>query len=260
VLAPHAAAAPKAHGVHAAVPPQAKLQPATTVVSQPKLDQLATALRSDLTSGAKLTIPTEVVAGKPGVVSLTLPATLLDRLAAEAGKLGLARDARTTDVRATLGGGGASIVPNGVQTARLKSGEAASFNWQVTPGGPNPALSAEVGATLKGGAKPETISLGQVAAPSSATSDDASKTPPAPLTSFQDKQAGASARTGLLILLGLGLLVLVLVLAMVNRMRGDERQAERRRKARALDEARAEQEVHEVPATNQTDKHTPETA
>jgi hypothetical protein len=260
---PHAAAVSKAPNGHTAATPAAapatKLHSATPAASPTKLDQLAASLRPDLTSGAKLTIPAEVSAGKPGVVSLTLPATLLDRLTAEAGKQGLARDAQTADVGATLRGAGSSIVPNGVQTARLKSGEAASFNWQVTPGTPNPALAAEVGATLKGGVKPETVSIGQVAAPSPAASDDAAKAPSNPLTSFQDKQAGASAQTGLLILLGLGLLVVVLVLAMVNRMRRDERLAERRRKARALDEARARTAHDAHPSASHADRHTPET-
>jgi hypothetical protein len=51
----------------------------------------------------------------------------------------------------------------------------------------------------------------------------------------------------------------VLVLAMVNRMRRDERLAERRRKARALDDAR-DDAVHDTHLSpSQADRHTPET-
>ena len=226
---------------HAVASPVTKPPATTPGATQTRLDQLAAALHPDLASGAKLAVPADVAAGKPGVVALTLPATLADRLVAEAGKQGLARDAQTIDFRATLGGAGTSVVPNGAQTARLKSGEAASFNWQVTPIGPNPGpMTAEVGATLKGGAKPETVSLGQVTATSPAARNDASKAATNASRPLQDKPAGASAQTGLFILLGLGLLVVVLFLAMVNRVRRDQRLAERRRKARAFDEARAE--------------------
>jgi hypothetical protein len=224
-----------------------KLAPATP---QTRLTQFAAALGPDL-AAAKLNVPASVVAGKPGVVSLTLPSTFLDRIRAEAARHSLTQEAQTTDIRAMLGGAGSAVVPNGVQSARLKLGEAASFNWQVTPSSQTPGpLTAEVSAALKGGATAETVPLGQVTSPSTAIGGPASKASDGAPDSTSDKAAagnGASPQTGLFILVSLGLVVLALVLAMSARVRKERRLAEQRRKARALEEVEAEHAFHHAP-------------
>jgi hypothetical protein len=263
VPAPHPSAKAEIHRAPVPAAPAALApKPALTATPQARLDQLATALRPDITAGAKLTVPAEVAAGKPGVVSLTLPAALFDRITAEAGKLGLARKAKTSDIRAMLGGAGSSVVPNGLQSARLKSGEAATFNWQVTPSSQTPGpLTAEVSIALKGGAKAESVSVGQVTSPSptaSNASPNATDGAPAPAPDNQAAANGASPQAGLAILLGLGLLVLVLVLAMANRVRKERRLTDQRRKARALEEVQAEHNAH-ARAANGHSESTPET-
>ena len=112
-------------------------------------------MAADVTSGAKFDIPAAVTSGQEGVVVLTLPEGLLARIQAEAAKLGMTVPARTVDTRASLTGEGYTIVPNASQAARLKTGEATSFAWQVKPGaGEKGPLTAEIGGELKGGAKP----------------------------------------------------------------------------------------------------------
>jgi hypothetical protein len=245
--APYSAAAPKTHAAPAVAAQVSKLAPATP---QTRLTQFAAALGPDL-AAAKLNVPASVVAGKPGVVSLTLPSTFLDRIRAEAARHSLTQEAQTTDIRAMLGGAGSAVVPNGVQSARLKLGEAASFNWQVTPSSQTPGpLTAEVSAALKGGATAETVPLGQVTSPSTAIGGPASKASDGAPDSTSDKAAagnGASPQTGLFILVSLGLVVLALVLAMSARVRKERRLAEQRRKARALEEVEAEHAFHHAP-------------
>ena len=212
-----------------------------------KLDQLGAALNASIVSGAKLNISPDVLAGKPGLASLALPASLADELVIQAGKFGLSRAAKIADASAALSGDGYAVLPDGVQTARLKSGEAATFNWQVTPSaGAKGGLVANVGADLKGAGKPQSLAIGKVAA----------VTPPP-----ADAQAGSSAgggsvvdrlgvpgsptvlvpgfgpvKSGLLVLLFIGLLVAVLAIALYNRAQAEQRAAERRRRETLRDE------------------------
>ena len=96
-------------------------------------------------------------------VVLTLPPTLFDMIRREAGKLGLGRAARVGEVSATLSGQGYEITPNGPQTARLKSGEAASFQWQVKPGaGDLGPLRAQIDVALRGQRTPVAFPLGTI--------------------------------------------------------------------------------------------------
>ena len=150
----HAAAAP-APVVTPAV------QPATPVAAPPsKLVQLQTTVGQDVAQGANLAVSPDVAQGKPGGVSLSLPANLLDVLREEAAKFGFKRAARKADVSATLSGDGYAVTPNGEQTQALKSGQAAQFAWQVTPGqNANGPLHAQVSATLKGQGEPKLLSL-----------------------------------------------------------------------------------------------------
>ena len=156
--------------VHAALPapvvaaaPVAKpvAAPAAPVVNPPsKLVQLQNAVGPVVAQGSNLAVSPDIAQGKPGGVALTLPPNLLDMLRAEAEKFGFKRAARHADVAATLSGDGYAVTPPGPQTQALKSGQAAHFAWQVTPGqsatGP---LRAEVSASLKGQGAPKLLSL-----------------------------------------------------------------------------------------------------
>ena len=159
-------AAPKAPAVAANKPvptPPAAAAAQKPSAAQGKLGQLQTAVGGAVARGAALTVGPEIAQGKPGQVSLSLPASLLDTLKAEAAKLGLTREARKAEVKATLSGDGYAVTPNGQQTAALKAGEAVRFDWQVAPGaqakGP---LTADVDAVLTGRAKPQTLSLASI--------------------------------------------------------------------------------------------------
>lgn len=136
--------------------------PATAlpVPTDPKLAKLQTAVGGEVASGSKLTVPDVVTKGQPGTVGLTLPQSLLATLQREAAKLGLTKAAKKAEVTATLSGTGYEITPNGPQTAKLKTGQAAAFNWQVKPGaGERGPLKAAVDAKLTGVKPAMTFSL-----------------------------------------------------------------------------------------------------
>ncbi|MDB5438450.1 MAG: hypothetical protein JWM33_877, partial [Caulobacteraceae bacterium] len=244
--------------------PAAKPGPATVAKPNPtapapggKLDQLGAALNAGVVSSAKLNVSPEVLAGKPGVVSLVLPASLADDLATQAGKLGLSRAAKTADASAALIGDGYAVLPDGVQTARLKSGEAATFNWQVTPlAAAKGGLAATVGVDLKGAGKPQSLAIGKVAAPA-APPADAQSGPSAGGGSVVDKLGVPGSPTvlvpgfgpvksGLLVLLFIGLLIAVLAIALYNRAQTEQRATERRRREKLRDEQ--DERDHEAAA------------
>ncbi|WP_271068526.1 hypothetical protein [Caulobacter sp. NIBR1757] len=139
-----AAPAPAAKPV--ALPPVAKA-PAV----DPKMAALSTAVSAEAIKGATLTVPDTLAKGEESKVTLSLPVTLLDVIQKEAGKLGLTKAARKSEVSATLTGEGYTITPNAAQTQALKKGEAATFNWRVKPGdGEKTPLKATVDGALKG--------------------------------------------------------------------------------------------------------------
>jgi hypothetical protein len=110
--------------------------------------------------GANLVVSPDIAQGKPGGVSLSLPANLLGMLRDQAAQFGFKRAARQANVSATLSGDGYSVTPNGVQTQALKPGQGASFAWQVTPGpNANGPLHAHVDAALTGQGAPKLLSL-----------------------------------------------------------------------------------------------------
>ena len=137
----------------------------TPAAPAPKLDartaRLQGALTAPVIAGSTMTVAPSITTGQPGAVVLTLPKTLFDLIKEQAAKAGLTRAARTADVSATLTGQGYSITPNGAQTARLKSGEAPTFQWQVAPlaGAEHSPLRAQVDAILRGERNTRTFSL-----------------------------------------------------------------------------------------------------
>lgn len=171
-----AAPAPKAAApAPKAATPAPKMATPSPKVAAPKTkpEQLGVALAGDVTGGSKLDIPQALREGKKGTVVLSLPANLLDRLHEEAAKLGLTRQARTADARASLTGEGYSITPNASQAYRLKSGEPTTFSWEVQPqGAALPPLKAEVGGELKAGARPQAFTIASI--------EQAVALPPAP--------------------------------------------------------------------------------
>ncbi len=131
------------------ITPVAKAAPAP--VGDPKLAALSTAVGAEAIKGATLTVPDTLAKGEESKVTLSLPVNLLDFIQKEAGKLGLTKAAKKSEVSATLTGDGYTITPNAAQTQALKKGEAATFNWQVKPGdGEKTPLKAKVDGVLKG--------------------------------------------------------------------------------------------------------------
>ncbi len=161
VIAPKPAAAkPVAPAPMAAAPVKPSPKPSA---AQARLDQLKAAVGGVVARDSALTVAPEIVAGKAGIVSLSLPATLKDTLKAEAAKLGLTKAARKAEVEATLSGEGYAITPNGKQSAALKAGEAARFDWQVAPAaGAQGPLKADVDAVLAGQGKRQILSLASI--------------------------------------------------------------------------------------------------
>ena len=157
------APAPKPAPVLATAPQPAFPATGLPVPGDPRLAKLQTAVGGEVASGSKLTVPDAVTNGQAGQVSLSLPQTLLATIQREAAKLGLTKAAKKAEVTATLSGSGYEITPNGPQTAKLKSGEAAAFNWQVKPGaGERGPLKADVDASLAGVKPPMTFSLASI--------------------------------------------------------------------------------------------------
>ncbi|MBP6546285.1 MAG: hypothetical protein KA220_06175 [Phenylobacterium sp.] len=157
------APAPKPAPVLAKAPQPSFPATGLAVPADPKLAKLQTAVGGEVASGSKLTVPDTVTKGQAGEVKLTLPQTLLATIQREAANLGLTKAAKKAEVTATLSGAGYEITPNGPQTAKLKSGEAAAFNWQVKPGaGERGPLKADVDASLAGVKPPMTFSLASI--------------------------------------------------------------------------------------------------
>lgn len=157
------APAPKSAPVLAKAPQPAFPASGLPLPADPQLAKLQTAVGGEVASGSKLMVPEAVTKGQAGQVSLSLPQTLLATLQREAAKLGLTKAAKKAEVTATLSGSGYEITPNGPQTAKLKSGEAAAFNWQVKPGaGERGPLKADVDASLAGVKPAMTFSLASI--------------------------------------------------------------------------------------------------
>ena len=157
------AAAPKPTPTLAKAPQPTFPATGLPVPADPKLAKLQAAVGGEVASGSKLTVPDAVTKGDAGQVSLSLPQTLLATLQREAAKLGLTKAAKNAEVTATLSGTGYEITPNGPQTSKLMTGEAAAFNWQVKPGaGERGPLKADVDAGLTGVKPPMTFSLASI--------------------------------------------------------------------------------------------------
>jgi predicted small lipoprotein YifL len=128
-----------------------------------KLQQLQAALAPEATRGAVLAAGVSLGQGQEGQVTLSLPATLGDRIRSEAAKLGLGKAASKTSAYADLRGDGYEVTPNGRQTAVVGPGQQATFAWQVKP---TPAakgqLKTEFGVELDGTRPAQGFTLGSI--------------------------------------------------------------------------------------------------
>ncbi len=199
----------------------------------PRLAKLQTAVAPEVSAGAVLTPAAPLSPNVEVSVALTLPQTLFDTIRREAAKVGLGRAARTSEVSATLSGQGYEITPNGPQTARLKSGEAASFQWQVKPvAGELGPLQAQIDALLLGQRNPMRFPLGTIT--------KAAPTPEAPAKldlgklnlGYADVPGVGRLRGETLVGGGLLLLALVLLVIIARNASEAEARARRHRQAR----------------------------
>jgi len=152
--------------IAAAPPAPVTPAPVKAAPSKPltRLQQLQAAVAPDATKGAVLASGESLAKGQEGQVTLSLPATLGDMIKTQAAKLGLGKAARKTSAYADLQGEGYEITPNGRQTAVLKSGEPATFAWQVKPTpDAKGALKTEFGVALNGAKPAQSFSLGAIA-------------------------------------------------------------------------------------------------
>ena len=140
--------------------------PAKAAPAKPlnKLQQLQAAVAPEATHGAVLAAGASLGQGQEGQVTLSLPATLGDRIRNEAAKLGLGKAASKTSAHADLRGDGYEVTPSGRQTAVVTPGQHTTFAWRVKP---TPAakgsLKTEFGVEL-GGTKPaQGFTLGSIA-------------------------------------------------------------------------------------------------
>lgn len=219
--------------------------PVAAAPADPRVARLQTALAPQVASAAALTLGAPLSQRQEGPVVLTLPQNLFDLIRQEAAKVGLARPARVSEVSATLTGKGYEITPNGPQTARLKSGEAASFQWQVKPGaGDLGPLRAQIDAALRGQRTPMTFSLGSVEKAVTITIPEAAKGFQFPKLDLGgiglpdygtvDVPGFGPTRSQTLIGAGLLLLAVLLLIAIARNAAEAKARARRRRKFRTM--------------------------
>jgi len=216
-------------------------KPAAVAAPDPKLAQLQAALGPQISAGATLTPGVALSQRLEGPVVLTLPPTLFDLIRREGAKLGLGRAASVSEVSATLSGQGYVITPNGPQTARLKSGEAAAFEWQVKPGAGEPGpLRAQVDAVLRGQSRPIIVLLATIE--KTVATPNTAKGPQRGIFNWGDVDVPGVGRMRWETVVGGGLLLLAL-LALVaiarNASEAEARARRRRQKAAANVEAEA---------------------
>ena len=237
-----------------AVPAPAPQPPAATAKLGDRLLQLQAKLQGPAGQLAVFKVADDVAAGKPGAVTLTLPANLLDQLRSEAAKLDLTQSASRVDFSAILAGDGYDITPAAEQTQHVKTGAPQTFTWQVAPraGAATGALRASAAAELIGAGATHTVPLLSL--------EQAVKTPDASASGATDAAGATADNSGGVKLPGVGqvpmgylaaIAILVLAgLAMVAAYRQSaDRERERRRKARAAAAARFDQEVEAARAS-----------
>jgi hypothetical protein len=216
----------------------AKAAPVTT---GDRLVQLQSALRGPVADGAGFVVSDDLAAGKPGVVTLNLPADLFARVRNEAERAGLGHDARKFDLTATLTGDGYAIAPTGPQSIGAPApgappGQAPAFAWQVQPQAGLPAgpLKADLTAQLKGAGAAQALPLlslertvAPVAQPQAAASPDLFN------LHLGDVDLPGLGKAPVSSILAVFLLILVVAVLVAAARHTAERERAERRKARA---------------------------
>ncbi len=126
-------------------------------------DQLTAALAADVKDVRLELSSADLDAGKPAKASVVLPRSLLARIHAEAGKLGMDKAADRIAIRAKLSGDGYDIAPNRKESARL-TGRATGFHWRVKrSGGAVAPLSVHLTGVLHGDGPSKSFVLADLA-------------------------------------------------------------------------------------------------
>ncbi|TCS03885.1 hypothetical protein [Caulobacter sp. BK020] len=149
----------------ARAPIVAPITPAAPAAKLPApLPTLQATVGPEAARGATLAVAQSLTAGQEGQVTLSLPATLGDRIRTEAAKLGLSQAARKISAHADLRGPGYEIAPSGRQTTVVKPGQPITFAWLVKPtAAAQGPLKAEFGASLNGAKPAQEFTLGSIA-------------------------------------------------------------------------------------------------
>lgn len=259
----HAQAAP-APAKPAPSVPAAQTPPAGSA-SRDHLAALQAALSAPVADGSGFVIAEDIAAGKPGAVTLSLPADLFSRIRDQANKAGLGKAARRLDVTASLSGAGYVIAPAAAQTlqpppAGAPAAQTLAFTWQVQPqagaGGP---IKAVVVAHLLGAGAPQAVPLlalerpVKAAEPAPAPTEDATNPFNLHLGDMDLPGLGKVPVSSILAVLVLILVVAVLVAAARHTA---ERDRQERRKARAAARAAlAAEEAEAAAAAAETHAH-----
>lgn len=179
------------------------------------VDAIGAALAELIADEAVWEIPESLATWSDGVVTLTLPPSLLDRLQEAAGEEDLSLAARAADIGVQLSGDGYAVSPSDKVSQPLQSGESARFSWQVSPGeAPSGSLAAKVTGELKGLSRPQAFDVAEI---------------DLPVTGEEDGSAEGGLPQGLVAFGIIGLLILVFVVIAARAASG-RKQAERRRR------------------------------
>ncbi len=189
---------------------------------QNRLDRLGAAVAYEMRN-ARLEAPAAARrAGRRSRVALTLPATLPGSLKAEAARLGLRQEASRLSISVVLAGTGYEIAPKAPQVRKLEVGKPVVFEWQAqrVDGRAGP-LIAEVRGVLRGGARPESFSLGRLSVRPAAAGARVTSAPAAgPEVKIPEEKVSHRTFAGIpaqwVVIGAVSLLGLLLVLAVVR--------------------------------------------
>ena len=229
-----AAPAPASAPAAASAPPNA-----THLSAADRLSQLQGALAGAVAAQSSLSVADDLAAGKPGPVTLSIPAQVIDQLHAQARNLDLSEAASRLDVRAVLSGDGYVITPATSQSAKPVPGQPVTFTWQVQPqpGATPGMLQVQAAAELRGAGALKTLPLLSLEKPVTTPAAAAPARQEGPLESLNDKLGsldvpGLGKLPGISLLAMLLLILVAVALVAAAHRHSAERERERRRRAR----------------------------
>jgi len=246
---------PAAPAVAAATPPAAAKGPAPDSETV-RLTKLQTNLKDFVGQAAVLSLSDDLSAGKPGPVTLTLPASVIAQIQTEAAKEDLTQSASKLAIHATLSGDGYVISPSADQVKPAPPNQPVSFTWQVAPqAGATPgALIVKATADLEGAGGEKLVPLLEMdqpaKAPMAATAAGATGDAHASLSSLDQKLGDVRlpgfGKVAVAILVAILVLILAGLALLAAARQSQEREQERRRRARAAAAARFDEQVESV--------------